>query len=85
MLEVVDSVTGILVQPPIFGGTTFAVRGQGFPIANGGTVTVTMNGATVAVPTASGGQFTVSLTTPGNAFSEGTVTVTATGGGVSAV
>jgi hypothetical protein len=84
VLEVVDSATGIIVQPPMFGGMAFAVRGQGFPVANGGTVTVTMNGATVALPPVSGGQFTASLTTPGNDYEVGTVTVTATGGGVSA-
>jgi hypothetical protein len=84
VLETIDASTGIIVSPPMFGGEAFTVRGQGFPVANGSTVAVTVDGVTAATPTASGGQFTATLTTPGDPYTTGTVTVTATGGGVSA-
>jgi hypothetical protein len=78
-IEVIDPATKAIIDPPLFGGLPFTLQGFGFP---DGLVTIAFNGPTVQTATASGGGFTVNLTTPGGPNTEETVNVTATEGAV---
>ncbi|HXW70411.1 MAG TPA: hypothetical protein VEK34_03050 [Methylocella sp.] len=82
-IEVIDPATNAIANPPYYmtGGMPFTLQGFGFP---NGLVTIAVNGSTVETVAATGGAFTVNLTTPGDAYTEETVNVTATEGGVTA-
>jgi hypothetical protein len=76
-VDIIDPVTNIVEDSPIYGGLPFTLRGEAFP---DGPVTVAINGATVATPTAVSGRFTVPLTTPGDEWTVGVFPLTATSG-----
>jgi hypothetical protein len=81
VVDVIDPSTGIVGDAPIFGGMPFTLRGEGFP---DGPVTIDINGAPVATPTAVNGDFKVQLNTPGNQWTVGVFPLTATGGAATA-
>ena len=81
-IEVIDPVTGAIINPPLmFGGWPFTLQGSGFP---DGLVTIAFNGSTVQTVTATGGAFRVNLTAPGNPWTIEAVNVTATEGAATA-
>jgi hypothetical protein len=78
-IDVIDTVTGAVINPTPYmtGGMSFTLQGSGFP---DGPVAIAINGSTVQTVAATGGAFTVNLTTPGNPWTTGEVSVTATEG-----
>ena len=80
-IDVIDPVTGAIINPPMTGGMPFTLQGSGFP---DGLVTIAFNGSTVQTVTATGGAFTVNLTAPGNPWTIEAVNVTATEGTLTA-
>jgi len=76
------SLGGLINSPVYVGGSKFTVSGQNFPE---GFVVVSLNGSIAGTPNVPNGSFVLSLTVPGTPNPGGeTVSVTATGGGLSA-